>query len=333
MIIFRTDASTKTGGGHLRRSAYLASFLRKKTEIRFCLGSVNDKAVTRYLEEKKWSFISLKQFNQEENLPVKGIIFDLRYFTDEDLQLLRRAKAGHWATLQITDLGQARQETDYTIDASPEPLLPYPEGKPVLRGPDYAILHTKYRHFNRVRRKYRKEIRQVFVSLGSGVEYRHLRKFIDGLSRQGLKIKIAPGFYMKKAGPKILRRLYPGIRFVGETESLARSFFEADAALVAAGASAFEAAAVGTPALYFYGSDEQRFAAQSFEKQGVGLEISATADLSHVNLVDRMKELTLEKRIEMGNKGKQLVDARGIYRVMDFLERQHFIAFGDQKPH
>jgi spore coat polysaccharide biosynthesis predicted glycosyltransferase SpsG len=325
MIIFRTDASVKTGFGHLKRSSYLASLLRSKTAVLFCLGSLKDKTVTRYLEEKKWSYCSLKQANRLEDPGVKGIIFDLRYFADDDLRLIERARARQWVTVQITDLGLSQQEVDYTIDASVEPMFPYGEQKQVLSGPAYAILHTRFRHFHRVKRKYRRQIRTVFICLGGAVEYRNLRRMIDLLSRQGFHLKIAPGFYLKKSAQKILRRIYPGIRFVGKTESLARSFFEADAALITTGVATFEAAAVGTPALYFYYHDEQRWIARVLENRGVGLEISNIADLGTVTVVDKIKELTLEKRIDMGSKGKQLVDAGGVYRIMDFLERHHIL--------
>jgi spore coat polysaccharide biosynthesis predicted glycosyltransferase SpsG len=325
MIIFRTDASTKTGFGHFRRSTYLASLLKNKTGIMFCLSPGSDKIVTRYLEEKKWSYCSLNQLKQPISQPVKSIVFDLRYFSDEDIRLIHQAKTNHWTTVQVTDLGLAQQEVDYTIDAAVDKMFPYNQDKKVLDGPDYAILHHKFRHFHKLKRKYREKIKKVLVCLGGAVEYRKLREMIDLLSRQRWEIKIAPGFYLKKSGQKTLKRIYPGIHFVGKTESLARPFFEADVALISPGVAAYEAAAVGTPALYFYNRHEQKFIANSLEKKEIGLEISNIDDLIQVNLPGKMNALTLEKRIDMGSKAKQLVDARGVYRVIDFFEQHRII--------
>lgn len=325
MIIFRTDASIKTGFGHLRRSTYLASLLKSNTGIMFCISTKNDKIVTRYLEEKKWSYCSLKQLKQLLSSSVKSVVFDLRYFSDEDIQLIHQAKTNNWTTVQVTDLGLNQQEADYTIDASIDKMFPYSKEKKVLNGPDYAILHHKFRHFHKVKRKYRKKIKKVFICFGGAVEYGKLRKMIDLLSRHRWEIKIAPGFYLKRSGQKTLRRIYPGIHFVGKTESLARPFFEADVALISPGVAAYEAAAAGTPALYFYHHNEQKFIANSLEKKGVGLEILNIDDLLHVNLAEKMNALTLEKRIDMGGKAKQLVDARGVYRVIDFFEQHKII--------
>jgi spore coat polysaccharide biosynthesis predicted glycosyltransferase SpsG len=225
----------------------------------------------------------------------------------------------------VTDLGLNQQEVDYTIDASIDKMFPYYKDKKVLNGPDYAILHHKFRHFHKVKRKYRQKIKKVFICLGGAVEYRKLRKMIDLLSRHRWEIKVAPGFYLKRSSLKTLRRIYPGIHFVGKTESLARPFFEADVALISPGAAAYEAAAAGTPALYFYYHNEQKFIAHSFEKKEVGLEISNIDDLLHVNLAEKMNTLTLKKRIDMGSKAKQLVDAKGVYRIIDFFEQHNII--------
>jgi spore coat polysaccharide biosynthesis predicted glycosyltransferase SpsG len=101
---------------------------------------------------------------------------------------------------------------------------------------------------------------------------------------------------------------------------LARPLFEADAAMITAGIAAAEAAAVGTPALYFHYHDQQKFIAQSFQKKGTGLEISNIDELIEGNIIERIFSLTLETRIEMGRKGKQLVDGRGASRVVEFFE-------------
>jgi spore coat polysaccharide biosynthesis predicted glycosyltransferase SpsG len=168
-------------------------------------------------------------------------------------------------------------------------------------------------------------VRNIFVSLGGSVQYRQLRKVVDLLSRYRYNIKAAPGFYLKKSGRKILKRLYPGLRFVGKTESLARAFFEADVAFITAGMAAAEAAAVGTPCLYFHGNERQKYIAKSFEKQGVGLEISHIDDFSEGNIIKILNSLTLEKRMEMGNKGKTFVDGSGARRIVDFFEQKGII--------
>ncbi len=328
MLVFRTGATEKTGFGHVKRSVYLGSLLKNKCETLFCVN--NDKVVRRFFDEGRIPYFVLKKNtdiqeqlgNRKEEQKPKGIIFDLREFSPIDLELLAWAKENDVKTIQVTDLGLCQQDVDFTIDASIEKRFPYPSPEGLLSGPDFAILHHKFRHFNMVKRKYRANLRNLFVSLGGGVQYRQLRDMVDMLSRHRFNIKIASGFYLRKSSRKTIKRLYPNVRFVGKTDNLARAFFEADVALITAGMAAAEAAAVGTPALYFYYHDEQKFIAESFQKQGAGLVISNIADVIERPTIDTLKRLDAETRIRMGEKGKKLVDGLGAYRIISLLEKE-----------
>jgi spore coat polysaccharide biosynthesis predicted glycosyltransferase SpsG len=322
MIVFRTDASSETGFGHIKRSSYLASFLKNKSRLLFLIGS--DKIAARFLKDKKIPYKRAHKWNLLAEPGVKAIIFDLRRFDNNDTRLIQQARENGIKTIQITDLGLSQQEVDFTIDSSIQPLFSYDPGKTLLRGPQYAILHSRFRHFHKLSRKYRKEIKHAFICFGGAVDYKRLRHAVDLLSRHHYQLKIAPGFYLRPSARKTLKRIYPGIRFVGETESLARSFYEADIALITPGVAAFEAAAVGTPALYFYYHKEQQAIAQSFQEKGLGLEIANIDDLidKGKTMIDKMSTLSLEKRIQMAAAAKDLVDGRGVYRIIDFLEQE-----------
>ena len=316
MIVFRTDASKETGFGRLIRSACLASLLKSRVEILFCLDAASDKAAFRYLQEKNFPCCTLKGLLRRGSLPVNAVIFDLDKFTGEDIRWIERLNTGDkkTETIQMASLVNPEANREDIGD-----------NKELPGGPGYAVLHTKFRHFNKVKRKYRKKIKKVFVCLGGATSYNRMRKAVDLLSRLQLDIKIAPGFYLKSSNLKTLRRIYPGIRFVGKTESLARSFFEADAALITPGNAAYEAAAVGTPALYCPDSEKQKPIAETFEKQGAGLTLSSIDRLVFETLAEKINALTLEKRIHMGNAGKRLVDGKGIYRVIEFLQKEKIL--------
>ena len=112
---------------------------------------------------------------------------------------------------------------------------------------------------------------------------------------------------------------------MGKTESLARSFFEADIALIISGISAFEAASVGTPALYIFGTKEQKSVAEAFEKEGMGIKISNIDEFLNSDVIGIINSLSLEQRQKMGNRGKELIDGLGVYRVIDFLKNKGII--------
>jgi spore coat polysaccharide biosynthesis predicted glycosyltransferase SpsG len=300
MIVIRTDASTKSGFQLLERSVYLASVSKRKADILFCINQ--DKTVVKFLNEKKISFCRPKDLFE---YPVKSIVFYVNYFTPIDREIALRAKENNIAAVQIVLPGSTGSES----------LCDH-----LLSGPAFALLHSRFRHFNVVKRKYRKRVRNILISLEAEVEYRELRKIIDLLSRHRFNLKIAPFYGFKKSYKKILKRIYPGISFVGRVDSLARPFFEADAALIIPGTTACEAAAVGTPALYLTLSKELEPAADFFEKENLGIKISNIN-----NLVEQIAHLTFERRIEIGEKGIRLADAKGVYRIIDFFKEKGII--------
>ncbi|MCP4216129.1 MAG: hypothetical protein GY765_15880 [bacterium] len=327
MLVFRTNASPATGFGHLKRSAYLASMLKKKHGILFCVNK--DKGVSRFLDELGIPFCLINKKGIPWEKDIRGILFDLREFLPADIQLLQQAKEKGIPTIQLTDLGLSQQPVDIVFDGAIDTLFPYPEangdGTPhVCSGPDYLLLHHRFRHFNKLKRKYRKKKKNLLVSLGGGTQYRKLRKIIHVLSCQGYNVKVAAGFYLKKNSRKTLQRIYPRVRFVGDTDNLARAFYEADAAVITSGTAAAEAASVGTPALYLYYHKEQQFIAQSYRDKGAGLVISNIDDVisDPLPLLKGLDSLTFEKRILMGEKGKGLVDALGTHRVLEVLHEQ-----------
>lgn len=300
MIVFRTDASAKNGFQLLERSVYLASLLKKDADILFCINK--DKAVVKALQEKKIPFCRPKDLLKN---PVKSIVFYVNDFSPAEKEISLRAKENNIDSVHIEVPGSPAGETTCSHR---------------LSGPAFAVLHNRFRHFHQVKRKYRKKVRNILISLEEAVEYRELRKIIDFLSRYRFNLKIAPACWFKKSHKKILKRIYPNIRFTGQIESLARPFFEADAVLINPGNAAYGAAAVGTPALYLCRGKEHSLAAKSFVDEHIGVEISKVEDI-----IEQTAQLSFEQRVEMGANGKRLVDAKGVYRIIDFFKEKGII--------
>lgn len=302
MLIFRTDVSAKSGFGYAAGCVLLASLLKKKIDIIFCIEADKNKELVKYLQEKK---ISLCRPQELFNNNPQGIIFYKDEFASPDRELLRQAKERHIKTVAIVPTGtlQPGSGCEYT-----------------LSGPLYALLHSKYRHFNKINRKYRKSVKNILISLEDTQTYRELRRIIDLLYRQRFNIKIAAPPFSRKSIQKILKRIFPNVRFVGKTESLARPFFEADLALIIPAPAAYEAAAAGVPALYLPCSPQQAAAADSFEQENLGIKLANISDITQA-----IAGLSLEKRIAIGQTGKKLVDAKGVYRIIDFFKEKGII--------
>jgi spore coat polysaccharide biosynthesis predicted glycosyltransferase SpsG len=297
------------GYHRLERSLYLATLLKPEVDILFCVNK--DKPSIEQLQKKRFDFCLTTAISDLKQRDMKALLFDLGHLAAEDNELLAWAGQKNIKTLQFGRPQGPDQAALFVIDT--------------LADPAYAVLHHKFRHFNGIRRKYRKKIKRVFINLGDSLDYRDLRALVDRLSRLQLHLKVAPGFSIKKANKKALKRIYPGVGFVGQCESLARAYFEADAAVIAAPYAPYEAAAVGTPALYLCYDPMMEEVADRFADRGVGIKIANPRQNLKSGIIEALDRLTLETRIKMGNSAKNLVDARGVYRIIDFLKKNVII--------
>lgn len=320
MILFRSDIDPASGAVTFNRSVYLAALLRRMTTVVFCCG---DKTISSWLKSRKFSAVPpLEVMSRQHKGPVT-LVFDVDNFSARDQELLTWAKENAFRTVHITDLGLNRQPVDLTIDGSLRPMIADDPEKTGLFGPEYMILHTKFRHFHRLKKPLSQTVKNLFLCPGGYLSYRKLSKWVEGLVNHGYRLKIFPGTGLKKSHRKILKRKFPVLKFVGRVESRARPFYEADLALVPPDRSAYEAAACGTPALYFCTGPAHEFQAEGFQKRGCGLRIPS--DDVTPECLDLIKSLNLSRREEMARKGKETVDGRGVYRIIDFFKKHAII--------
>lgn len=323
MIVFRTDFAPQTGLEPLRRCAYLAALLKKNHPLRIC--SRADKKTAKFLAEQNIPAALDKDPSAMDLAGVTAAVFDLPHFPAPDIALLEKAKGAGVKTVQIVSAGGACQPADILLQPLIEVGNQAAAGQTVLSGPSYALLHHKFRHFNQARRKYRKNIKNIFINLGDLIAYRDLRRVVDTLHRLRFKMRILPGLNLKKADKRNLMKIYPGIHFCGKSESPARAYFEADLALVPAGEEILEAAAVGTPALYFCEESGREILAASWADRQAGLKFGKLEALTLDSFREIVAPLTRERREQMGAAGRKLVDGLGVQRFFKILKENGII--------
>lgn len=309
MIIFRADVSPRTGLRSVRRCAWLASLLRKGNDVLLCCRE--DKQAAKFLAGAKIPFSLVKDPAACDVSEAGAVLFDLSSFSSQDIALLGKAKQNGVQTIQIVPCGGERQAADFVVS-------------PCAELAD-ALLHHKFRHFNRAKRKYRERTRLIFINLGDMLPYRGLRAIVDTLHRLRFRMKISPGLALKKADKRNLMRIYPGIHFRGKSESPARAYFEADLALIPPGDEALEAACVGTPALYFPVAKDQETLADAWAAKGLGVKIPSLADFSVDGVREALAPLNRETREKMGAAGRALVDGLGVQRFFKVLKENGII--------
>lgn len=323
MLLIKTETCPGKECFRLKRAVQLAFFLKAKTDIIFSISG--QKIPENLLTKGKFPFPVYTASENIQNLQVSAILFDKDRMDNEDLSLINYAKKNKIKIIKFAEAGNEQAEADLFINPVIKREYTSTAGKNNLTGPEYTILHHKYIHFNRIKRKYRKKIKNILLVPVDYLDYREIKSLADILSRHGFNIKIVPGKNLKKFNRKTLKRIYPQVRFTGKIESLARPFFESDIALITPDISAYEAAAVGTPAFYLVKNEEMKFKSEIFEEKGMGIKFPYGKNIDEKVLIDLIRSLSFEKRLKMGESGREIIDGKGIYRITDFLITNNFV--------
>jgi len=86
-----------------------------------------------------------------------------------------------------------------------------------------------------------------------------------------------------------------------------------------------EAAAAGTPALYFCQEPGQEILAAAWADHQAGLKFGKLEALTIDSFRDILAPLTPERRQEMGATGRKLVDGLGVHRFLKILKENGII--------
>ena len=300
----------------------MAFLLKSKTDIIFSI--TGTKIPEDLLKKGKFPFPVNTIPENIFNLNLSAILFDKDKPDKEDISLFDFAKKNNIKIIKFAEAGIDQAGADLFIDPDIRQELSASPGKKNLTGPEYVILHHKFIHFNKLKRKYRKKIKNILVSTGESLDYREIKKITDILTRHNFNVKIVPGKNLKKFNLKTLKRIYPQVRFTGKIESLARPFYEADLSIIQPDISAYEAAAAGTPAIYLFMNKDMENKAEAFEKIGTGKKYP-DGNIDEKVLIELIRSLTFENRLKMGGSGKKQIDGKGIYRLADLLIAEKLI--------
>jgi spore coat polysaccharide biosynthesis predicted glycosyltransferase SpsG/RimJ/RimL family protein N-acetyltransferase len=191
----------------------------------------------------------------------------------------------------------------YHLDAAD--FLPRGAG---LLGPDYAPLDPRYAAARRPRRT-----RRVLVTVGGGVAGRAaLATALDELGRRDGEHELFVAARERPVGAP------PGSSWGWERAGLVDRVGWADLALSAAGATPYELACAGVPALLIVVADNQLRVAQAFGHAGLAVWLDARTGLDTHAIDDSWREV-LSRASVLATAGPSILDGYGAFRAADGL--------------
>lgn len=323
MIVFRTETFSDCDNSNFKRAFLVGSLLGSEYRKSF---AVDKPDVAALCLKKKAEIIHNEDLERILGKNPDTIIFDLKAVSNSDLLLAEKALKRKTAIIQFVEFPQRIIRDAFIVYQGLEDIEDLTGSDCGISGTEYIVLHNRFIHFNRISKKYKKRVRKIFISLNETFSYREVRNIVDNLIRHGFLLKIDPGKYLKKFNKKTLKRIYPGLKFTGKRDSLARAYFEADISITVPGIRSFESLATGTPSLFIYSGERGKKIAATLESANTGLGIEKEKFLKMANIADIIKEKFSGEKLETaGEEGKKLIDGKGVFRIIEILKEKKLI--------
>lgn len=319
-VLFRVAAGPRVGFGHLVRATRLAAALDAD-----CSVSIAGQKPRRNGHDKaRWPQgfnpaarrLALVSSGRRVLDAVKPSLLVLDTPTAADaLRWTAAARRRGIRVASVHDLGIAPVRSDLAIDGSVNAGV-IAGATRTLAGPRFALVDPRCVTACRTASK----SQNVFIALGGGPRTRAALAIANAVRRIAptSTIHVAAGFV--GAGGAAA-----GIRVLGPQRSLVPHLSRADVAVVAGGVTAYEAAAVGVPAVALAVVPAQRRTVRGLDAAGAVVDSGITLGTGGRVQYDEARIIADQVRRLMTGRGvstgRAVVDGRGIERVARELMR------------
>ncbi|HOQ17438.1 MAG TPA: UDP-2,4-diacetamido-2,4,6-trideoxy-beta-L-altropyranose hydrolase [Defluviitaleaceae bacterium] len=309
-ILIRADGGKTIGMGHIMRTSVLAEELRRCAEVSYVCS-----------EEEEFDFgVNFLRQNgyfvyrfSEENLlsKINDIAYDCMIVDsyNVDANFFKSVKRAGSFLGYIDDLKKEEYPVDFIVNQNPYALdLNYTEENYIetFLGITYVLLRKEFQ--NPMKRYISPVCKDVLITVGGSDINRITEKIIQNILKEELDmtlhVVIGPAFpkgYLDTFSHPKVKLYYNPI--------MSDLMKKCDLAVSACGSTVYELAACGTPTIGIVVADNQMMAYEKLKQLGIikGSNVE--------NILDSIKEMTYEKRLEMSRKGQELVDGLGAKRL------------------
>jgi spore coat polysaccharide biosynthesis predicted glycosyltransferase SpsG len=223
------------------------------------------------------------------------------------------------------DLGEGRNHVDILIDCNlaPSETKNLPSSTRGLLGTDYSVLHPDFAYYHSQSRHFGTSSQAALISMGA-TDPKNLTIPLTSFllqEKHDLKLTVLLG-HNANITPELnkLSNQFQLLNILGPVSNMAQILWEHDVVICSGGVTLHEAMAVGTPAFVVNQIAHQQTKARFIEKSGaaINLGIGAQYDVKKLREALNFRKQKLES---MSLQAKQLIDGRGVFRVIDAMRK------------
>ena len=321
-VAIHCKASMSDGMGHIYRQINLANELRKKGwEIFFYIPDFSP-AIDLLSQSNFTSVIMGPQSHVTEYFKKKFdvAILDIQDTTESLIFSIQKCTR---YIVSFEDLGAGRNHVDLLIDCNlaPSKIKNLPSSTRGLFGTDYSVLHPDFAYYHAESKNFGTCLQSVLISMGATDPKNMTLPLTNFIlhEKHELKLTVLIGHNTKITHAlNQLSRQFKLLDIRGPVSNMAQMLWGHDVVICSGGVTLHETISVGTPAFVINQVEHQQTKARFVEKSGAAINLGMGIQYD----VEKLREaLNLKKHVLelMSLKAKQLIDGRGLYRIIDAM--------------
>lgn len=357
-VVFRADASSQIGTGHVMRCLTLADFLRKQgmrtvfvcRELPgFFPEMVTEKGHELVLLSRPEQFVSKRCSGGPAHSFWLGVSWE-----DDAAEILKKINQIDWLVVDhyalercwevalrgvakrifvIDDLADREHDCDLLLDQNffENSELRYrglvPEFCKCLLGPRFALLRDEFLKMRQSLPQKNGKIHNVFVCFGGGDAHNETRKALRALrifEGKDVFVDVVAG----KANPHAeviedMCRTMTFASFYHGVANMAELMSKADLAIGAGGVVSWERCSLSLPSIVIAIAENQIGISKGLDSVGVVRYLGEYQDVSPDDIGSALQDFIFDEDlvVKMGQRAGSLVDARGTERIFYELEK------------
>lgn len=336
MIVFKCNASSDVGVGHLMRCRTLAADLRRRGHGAAMVGpaeewrAAGDERLFDAWVPAEWAGAradALALADVCRRVGAEVVVLD-DYRVDEEYQVCLREQGLKWMQ-QFNASAPPPFWGNWVVNAGPREAVDRYRGQirnadtNFLLGPEYAVLRPEFRDLPK--RNTGGRIRRILISFGGGDDRGLVVRMLSSLLEKGpadIEYRVMSG--RRNPGNASIAQWiddHAADRVVLSVDpvKVCDEYLACDLALIGGGTSTFEAAAVGLPMIIVAMADNQINQALGWQERGAAVFVGGLDSLRAEEVVSRVMALCVDpsRVVAMSSAGQASVDGGGSDRLVD----------------
>lgn len=325
-IVFRVDASSSIGIGHVMRCITLAEELRERGHKIFFLTSDHSRCATPLIEKNGFDSGTLLD-DRKHNAPQEVDLLVVDHYA-LDVAWESKMRSVVKMIMVIDDLANRGHDCDILLDQNvlPDQNSRYvgkvPEHCRLLLGSEYVLLNSSFQRHSQSA-FVRSQMQRILVFFGGGDAHNITCHTLREL--RGLNIAVDVVIGSSNPNPMEVQSLCSlnGWTLHVQTQQMAELIARADLAIGAGGCSHWERCVLGLPAIVITIAENQRATSSMLSEKGACLYLGDAKNVSQGAIRSAVSSFcnTPAKLASMSQAALNVMpDAEGCPRVVDVIE-------------